>query len=96
MDWNILRFQLFQALDSLKVQDIYLVERDNNILTVRFVVEDMGLIRPLVKMRLIDELIAKNSPELYSRYLFLYEVWDAKMWGQQLVSRFVEKRKGHK
>lgn len=88
MDWKLLRFNLFNALDSLNVHDIYLIERENRVITLCLIVEDMEQIRPLTKMNIIDKLIEKNNPEMYSKYLFCYEVWDKPDWEKQPVSKY--------
>lgn len=92
-DWKLLRFHLFNALDQVKVDEIYLIERENNIINLCLVVEEMDKIRPLTKMNIIDRLIEKNNPEIYQQYLFTYEIWDKKTWGQQLVSRMLYRQK---
>jgi hypothetical protein len=91
-DWKHLRFILFQALDCIKVHDIYLIDRDNNVVTICLIVEEMDKIRPLTKMNIIDKLIEKNSPELYAQFLFCYEVWDKKSWDAMPVAKFFNRR----
>lgn len=87
-DWNIVRFELFNALDSINVYDIFLIDRDQNVLTIAFIVQDMSQIRPLLRMRIIDELISKKAVDLYRQYIFLYEVWERPEWDALPAAKF--------
>jgi len=86
-EWINLRFSLFQALDNLSIKNIYMIEKDNDVVTLCIVAGGMEKIRPLARMRIIDELIARNNPTLYKQYMFLYEVWDEREWMKQTVKK---------
>ena len=91
-EWRLVRFQLFQALDSLSCSQIYLIEQANNVLTVCVVLNDVERLRPLVRMRMIDTLVELHAPDLYRRYLWLWEVWSNVDWGRQLVSKVLARK----
>lgn len=93
MEWNVIRFNLFQALDSLDIHDIYLIERESNVLTICVVVNSgMESIQALTRMRIIDSLIHRNDPELYKNWLFTYEVWLKSDWAKQRVRDVMMRR----
>lgn len=87
-DWNVVRFDLFNALNNLNIHEIYLIEKDVNVLSLSIIVENMDQIRPILRMKIIDDIIAKRAPELYRRYLFLYEIWTKKEWDMLPVKKF--------
>lgn len=87
-DWKRVRFELFNALDTLDVHDIFLVEKEQNILTVSIIVSSMKLIRSIMKMRIIDTLIERKAPDLYRRYMFCYEVWDKAIWDRMSAAEY--------
>lgn len=87
MDWLNLRFYLFQALDSLEIHDIYLYEVDNKVLTLLIVTDNVEKLRPFTKMRVMDSLIQKNCPKLYSEYLFCYFLYDKKDWDMTAMTK---------
>ena len=92
MDWKLLRFHLFQALDTLDIKEIYMIERVNNVVTLCIVTEGLEKIRPLVRMNIIDKLIEKNAPDIYASYLFCYEVWLEKEWRRQYVAKVLHRK----
>ena len=87
-DWNVVRFELFNALDALNVHEIFLVEKEHNVVALSLIVEEVGKIRPLLRMRIIDDLISRKAPELYRQYIFTYEVWDKGEWDMLPASKF--------
>lgn len=93
MDWLNLRFNLFQALDSLNVHDIYLFEADNNILTLLIVADDVEKLRPLTKMKIIDGLIERRCPEIYRNYVFCYLLHEKKEWSPEIMIKTMKQQR---
>lgn len=92
-EWRLIRFELFQALAELNVEEIHLIERVNNVLTICFVLSsDATKLKPLTQMRVLDGLIARKSPELYKSFVILYEVWNDTEWKRQLVAKVGQNR----
>ena len=96
-DWRTLRFYLFQALDCLRVCEIYKLDRENNVITLCIILETgdtLREMRELTKLHIIDKLIEKNAPDIYRAYLFCYEVWDKQTWCKQRVKDVIDRRRG--
>jgi hypothetical protein len=87
-DWKVVRFQLFNALNSLTIHDIFFVEKENNVVSISIVMENADQIRPIIRMRMIDNLIERNNPELYRQYMFCYEIWTKRDWDMLPVKKF--------
>ncbi len=87
-DWKLIRFELFNALDCLPIHEIFLVEKEENIVAISIITEEVELLKPLTRMRIIDGLIAEKAPALHSRYLFCYEIWDRKEWERFPVKKY--------
>lgn len=97
MEWRTLRYHLHHALELLHVSEIYLLDKENNVVTVCIVLEDGGLLpslRKLTQLRMVDRLIAVRAPELYRQFLFCYEVWERKDWHRQRVIDVINRRTG--
>lgn len=90
-DWNVVRFELFNALDQFEVHDIFFIEKENRIVSISIILEDVDKIRPLQRMNIVDKLIADKAPELYRQYVFCYEIWSKPEWDQLPVRKFFDR-----
>lgn len=86
--WKQIRYQLLNALRSIQVADIYLIEKENTILTICVIAEGLGTLRPLTRMMVVDNLIKRNEPDLYTQYFFCYEIWERNDWEKQPAAKF--------
>lgn len=97
MDWRTMRYHLCNALEQLRVREIYLLDQENNVISVCIVLEDGALlpgIRKITELRIIDRLIETRAPEIYAQYLFCYEVWEKSNWSRQRVLDVMHRRTG--